>query len=145
MKIKIYNPKNDKVEEVEKIVKSDDKWREILTPEQFEVTRKKETEKPFSNVCPLPSKKEGIYECVGCATALFHFGSKFESGTGWPSFYEPISKLNVIEKSDKSFNMDRIEVVCARCNAHLGHVSADGPPPTGQRYCINAVALKLSQ
>lgn len=145
MKIRIYNPKSKKIEELEKVIKSDEEWEKILTPEQFAVTRKHSTEPPFTNTCPIPPNKEGIYSCVCCGTALFEYKTKFESGTGWPSFFEPISKLNVVE-TDKSSEGDyRIEVSCARCGAHLGHVFPDGPPPSGKRYCINAVALKLAE
>ena len=143
-KIDIYVAKTGKVEKLDPVVKSDAEWRKILTPEQYEVTRKKGTEQAFSKQCAIPSSGEGVYQCVGCGTDLFAYGRKFESGTGWPSFWDPISPFNVHVEVDNAFGMRRLEVLCARCGAHLGHVFDDGPPPTGKRYCINTVSLKLS-
>jgi peptide methionine sulfoxide reductase msrA/msrB len=144
-RVRIFNAQTNKIEEVEKIIKSDSEWQKILTSEQFAVTRLKGTEQPFSGSCPIPPKgQNGIYQCVGCKTDLFKYETKFESQTGWPSFWEPVSGLNMRLVPDNSLGMERIEVLCARCDAHLGHVFEDGPGPSGKRYCINAVALRLS-
>ncbi len=142
-KIDIYDAAKGQVEKVDPVIKSDDEWQKLLTPEQYQVTRQKGTERPFSKQCAIPKSGKGVYQCVGCGTDLFHYRQKFESGTGWPSFWEPISPLNVKVEEDTSLGMHRVEVLCARCGAHLGHVFDDGPPPSGKRYCINTVALKL--
>lgn len=143
-KIEIYNASTGKTEMVERVVKSDAEWKKILTPEQFQVTRQQGTETPFSKQCAIPASGKGVYQCVGCGTDLFAYGNKFESGTGWPSFFDPVSPLNVLEVEDNKYGMHRVEVICARCGAHLGHVFDDGPPPTGKRFCINTVSLKLN-
>lgn len=129
---------------MEKVIKSEDEWRRILTPEQFRVARQKGTERPFTGEY-CESKDPGIYTCVCCGTELFEATTKFESGTGWPSFTDPIDPERIRLEKDYSYGMYRVEVLCNVCDAHLGHVFDDGPPPTGLRYCLNSVSLVLKQ
>lgn len=125
----------------DRLVLSDEEWRQRLTPEQYQVLRRKGTEPPFcGGYVQATAHSAGTYHCAGCDAPLFLSGAKFESGTGWPSFFAPIAG-RVASEEDRSHGMVRTEVHCARCGGHLGHVFADGPPPTGQRYCINAVSL----
>ncbi|HRI19648.1 MAG TPA: peptide-methionine (R)-S-oxide reductase MsrB [Panacibacter sp.] len=127
-----------------KVVLKDDEWKKMLSPEVYAVARRKGTERPYTSQYES-SKEIGTYYCAVCGNALFKSDTKFESGCGWPSFYEPISKGSVIYEKDNTYGMSRTEVMCGRCKSHLGHVFDDGPPPTGLRYCINGVVLDFKK
>lgn len=128
----------------DKVSKTDEEWREELTPEQYHVMREKGTERPFTGIYHN-THDEGTYLCAACGNELFDSETKFDSGCGWPSFYAPIAEGNVKEATDTSYGMSRTEITCAKCGSHLGHVFNDGPQPTGQRYCMNSLSLKLEK
>lgn len=130
--------------ESDKVVKTDEEWKKTLSQDEYEVCRNKATEPPFTGKYTY-SKDDGIYRCTCCGNELFSSSAKFDSGTGWPSFFEPIHEKSLKYETDISYGMTRTEVMCAKCDAHLGHVFGDGPKPTGSRFCINSVSLKLDK
>ena len=145
VRVRVFNRAGELVGPVDmpKLVLTAAEWKKKLTPEQFKILRSSQTERPFCGVL-LDNKKEGVYTCAGCGLPLFTSDSKFESGTGWPSFFKPIALENVAEKEDRSHGMVRVEINCTRCDGHLGHVFPDGPRPTGLRFCLNSESLQFT-
>lgn len=146
IRVKVFNRRGELVGPVEspRVVKSDAEWRALLTPEQFQIARGKGTERAFCGTL-LDNKRDGIYSCICCGLPLFASSSKFHSGTGWPSFFQPVADENVTTHDDRSYGMHRTEILCARCDCHLGHVFDDGPAPTGQRHCVNSDSLRFTE
>ncbi len=144
--VKVFNSKGELVGPIEmaKVVKTDAEWKKLLGAETYAIARAKGTEPPFCGNL-LDNHLEGIYSCVCCGLPLFSSSGKFNSGTGWPSFFQPVAKENVVEHADNSYGMTRVEILCARCDCHLGHVFDDGPRPTGLRFCVNSESLKFTK
>lgn len=145
MRVKVFDRQGKLVGPVEsaRVVKSDAEWRAQLTAEQYAIARGKGTERPYCGTL-LDNKRAGVYSCVCCGLPLFASGAKFHSGTGWPSFFQPVAEANVVTHDDVGFGMVRTEILCARCDAHLGHVFEDGPRPTGLRFCVNSESLAFT-
>ncbi len=143
-KIRVYSAEQGDYILVDKVLNSEEKWKRLLTSEQYHVLREEGTERAFTGEL-LKNKEHGVYRCAACGNDLYLSESKFDSGTGWPSYYEPIAKENVSIREDKSFFTTRNELICSRCESHLGHVFDDGPPPTGERHCINSVSLQFKK
>ena len=143
--VRVFNRAGQLVGPIEmpRVVKTDAEWRAQLTSTQFQIARGKGTERPFCGTL-LDNKRSGVYSCICCGLPLFASDAKFNSGTGWPSFFQPVAAENVITHDDRSFGMVRTEILCARCDAHLGHVFDDGPPPSGLRYCVNSESLTFT-
>ena len=146
VRVKVFNDKGKLAGPVSsaRVVKTDAEWRKLLTAEQYEIARAKGTEMPFCGTL-LENHLDGVYSCVCCGLPLFASGDKFNSGTGWPSFFQPVAKKNVVEHADDSLDERRTEILCARCDCHLGHVFDDGPRPTGLRFCVNSESLKFTE
>jgi len=145
VKVKVFNSKGQLVGPIEmpKVIKTDAQWQKLLTPSQYEIARDKGTERPFCGTL-LENHKTGVYTCICCGLPLFSSDSKFNSGTGWPSFFAPVAEENVTEHTDNSMLMSRTEILCTRCDCHLGHVFDDGPRPTGLRFCVNSESLSFT-
>ncbi len=145
VRVRVFNSRGELVGPVEspRVVKTDAEWRALLSPQQYQIARGKDTEHPFCGTL-LDNKREGIYTCVCCGLPLFSSSAKFHSGTGWPSFFQPVASENVATESDRQFGMVRTEILCARCDCHLGHVFDDGPRPTGLRFCVNSESLSFT-